>query len=181
MTVTPTNMTPRVWIGCLTCYNNAQLVGEWFDTIEGDNITLVDVHGGAEPVRPDCEELWVMDHENLPLRGECSPHDAAQLARVVEEVAESDREAFSSWALSGDQIEDDDGLPSAGDFEEHYCGAWESFQEYAENLADDIALLNDIEDEIARYFDWRAWARDLSFDYTTRDAPSGGVFVFRSL
>lgn len=69
-----------------------------------------------------CEETWVMDHENLPIRGEYSPHEAAQLARAVEEVHESDREAFMAWVLSGDQIEDGDGLPSVSDFEERYCG-----------------------------------------------------------
>lgn len=180
-TTTLTDTIPRIWVGCLACYNSARLVGEWFDATEGDDITLADVHGGAQHVRSGCEEIWVMDHENLPIRGECSPHDAAQLAHVVEEVHENDREAFLVWALSGDQIEDGDGLPSASDFEERYCGTWESFEAYAENLGEDIALLDGIPDEIARYFDWRAWARDLAFDYTTSDAPEGGVFVFRSL
>lgn len=181
MTATMTDTTARIWVGCLACYGNARLVGEWFDAIEGDDITLTDVHGGSQHVRPGCEEIWVMDHENLPFRGECSPHDAAQLARVVDEVHENDREAFLVWVLSGDQIEDGDGLPSASDFEERYCGTWESFEAYAENLGVDIALLEGIPDEIARYFDWQAWARDLAFDYTTYDAPYGGVFVFRSL
>ena len=80
--------------------------------------------------------------------------------------------------LSGDYVEEDDGLPSVSDFEERYCGEWGSFREYAEQLADDIGLLNDVREEIARYFDWDAWARDLMFDYTTEDAPAG-VYVFR--
>ena len=179
-TATTADTAPRIWVGCLACYNNARLVGAWFDAIDGDDITLADVHGGAQHVRPGCEELWVMDHENLPLRGECSPHEAAQLARVVEEAHESDREAFLVWALSGDQIEDGDGLPSVSEFEERYCGTWPSFRDYAENLADDIALLDGIPDEIARYFDWQSWTRDLAFDYTTSAADSG-VYVFRSI
>jgi hypothetical protein len=101
-TATTADTAPRIWVGCLACYNNTRLVGAWFDAIDGDDITLADVYGGAQHVRPGCEELWVMDHENLPLRGECSPHEAAQLARVVEEAHESDREAFLVWALSGD-------------------------------------------------------------------------------
>lgn len=178
--ITAIDTTPRIWVGCLACYNNGNLTGEWFDAIEGDDITLGDVHGGAQYVSPGCEELWVLDHENLPLKGECSPHDAAQFALVVEEVHESDREAFIAWALSGDQIEDGDGLPSTSDFEERYCGTWASFREFAENLADDIALLDGIPDEIARYFDWQSWTRDLAFDYTTCNTDSG-VYVFRSI
>ena len=30
-TRTNTDTRPRAWIGCLACYNNARLVGEWFD------------------------------------------------------------------------------------------------------------------------------------------------------
>lgn len=180
MATTLTDTTPRIWVGCLACYNNGNLTGEWFDAIDGEDITLADVHGGAQPVQSGCEEIWVFDYDNLPLRGECSPHDAARLAAVFEEVPEHEREAFRIWVLSGEHVEDGEGLPSVGDFEERYCGEWDSFQNYAENLADDIALLDGIPDEIARYFDGQSWARDLAFDYTTHDADSG-VYVFRSL
>lgn len=94
-----------------------------------------------------------MDHKNLPIRGKCSPHDAAQLARTVEAIYEGDRDAFGAWWLSGDQTKDTDGPPSVSDFGERYCGTWESFRDYAETLADDIALFEGIPDEIARYFD----------------------------
>ena len=60
-------------------------------------------------------------------------------------------------------------------------GSWDSFREYADQLADDIGLLADVPEEIARYFDWRVWTRDLAFDYSTYDDPEGGVFVFRDL
>ena len=65
---TTTDSTPRAWIGCLACYNNARLVGEWFAAETADEVTLADVHGGAHRVRPGCEELWVMDRENIPSR-----------------------------------------------------------------------------------------------------------------
>ena len=73
-------------------------------------------------------------------------------------------------------------LPSISDFEERYCGAWGIFVEYAEQLADDIDLLADVPEEIARYFDRQAWSRDLEHDYTVVRAdarPDGGVYVFR--
>jgi antirestriction protein len=41
--------------------------------------------------------------------------------------------------------------------------------------------LSGVPDDVARYFDWAAWTRDLAFDYTVEDAPGGGVFVFRNL
>src|SRR5699024_12680109 len=87
-TQTNTDTTPRAWIGCLACYNNARLVGESFDAETADEVTLADVHGGAHRVRSGCEELWVMDHENIPALGEMSPSEAVEWARVLHAVPE---------------------------------------------------------------------------------------------
>ena len=61
---------------------------------------------------------------------------------------------------------------------------WESFREYAEQLADDTGMMTDWPEEAARYFDWASWTRDLAFDFTVVDAPAVegyGVYVFRDL
>lgn len=49
--------TPRVWIGCLHCYNSGGLVGEWFDAVDAEEVTLTHVHrgaGGTAPVARSC-------------------------------------------------------------------------------------------------------------------------------
>lgn len=176
---TLTDTTPRVWIGCLECYNAGELVGDWFDAVNAGQVTTSALH--HRPIRPGThEELWCLDHENLPITGECSPQEAAELARLVDEVLEDERQALMAWVLTGDYVEDGDGLPSLDDFDECYCGAWSSFREYAEQLAADIGLLSGVPDEIARYFNWEAWTRDLRFECTALDAPEGGVYVFRT-
>ncbi|MDN5700618.1 MAG: antirestriction protein ArdA, partial [Kocuria sp.] len=92
------------------------------------------------------------------------------------------REALCAWVRSGDYVAEGAGdLPSIPDFEDRYCGEWESLREYAEELADGTGLLSGVPDDVARHFDWSAWTRDLAFDYTVEDAPGGGVFVFRNL
>jgi antirestriction protein len=174
--------TPRVWIGCLHCYNSGRLVGEWFDAIDADEVTMTDVHRGAGGIRTGCAELWCFDHENLPVRGEMSPHEAAEWGRTLGTVPEHQREALCAWVRSGDYVAEGTGdLPSISDFEDRYCGEWESFRAYSEELAEGTGLLSGVPDDVARYFDWAAWTRDLAFDYTVEDAPGGGVFVFRNL
>lgn len=181
MEKTTTAMTPRVWIGCLACYNAGRLIGDWYDAATADEVTLADVHG-AHSRADSHDKLWVFDHENIPVKGEMSPADAAAWGRVYTEVDEYLRPALCAWVESGDYVaEGDTDLPSISDFEERYCGAWGSFREYAEQLADDIDLLADVPEEITRYFDWQAWSRDLAMDYSTYDDPEGGVFVFRVL
>lgn len=173
---------PRVWVGCLHCYNSGRLVGEWFDAVDADEVTLTDVHRGAGGSCGGCEELWCFDHENLPVRGEMSPNEAAEWGSSLASVPEHQREALCAWVRSGDYVAEGTGdLPSIPDFEDRYCGEWESFREYAEELADGTGLLSGVPEDVARYFDWAAWTRDLAFDYTVEDAPGGGVFVFRNL
>ena len=180
-TTTPptTAMTPRVWIGCLSCYNEGRLIGEWFDAATANEVTLADVHGAHSRA---VSLRWVFDHENIPVRGELDPLAAAEWGRVYTEVGPEHWPALCAWVESGDYVAEGTGdLPSISDFEERYQGHWDTFAEYAENLADDIDLLADVPEEIARYFDWQAWSRDLAFDYSTYDDPEGGVFVFRVL
>ena len=185
MTITSsaTDTTPRAWIGCLACYNEGRLVGDWFDAATADEVTLADVHDAHS--RADLHgELWVFDHENIPVRGELDPLAAAEWGRVYTEVGPEHWPALCAWVESGDYVAEGtglDALPSISDFEERYQGHWDDFREYAEQLADDIGLLADVPEEIARYFDWQAWTRDLAFDYSVHDDSEGGVFVFRVL
>jgi antirestriction protein len=174
---TPTSdTTPRAWIGCLACYNEGGLVGRWCDAIDADTVTPEDIHESPT----DHEELWCFDHENIPVRGEMDPLMAAAWGRFLAEVDDTVRPALIAWVETGDYVEDGDGLPSVGDFEERYCGQWDSFDAYAEDYVESTGLLADVPEEIARYFDYEAFARDLRFDYATCDAPDGGVYVFRS-
>ena len=178
MTTTIDDTTPRVWVGCMVCSNEGNLVGDWFDAAVADEVVPATIHG-IHACIDGHEELWCFDVENLPVRREMSPHEAARMARTVLSVDIEQRGAFTAWIASGDYTEDGDGTPSVSDFEERYEGHWESFREYAENLADDIGLLSDVPEEITRYFDWGSWTRDLAFDYTTEPAPDGSVYVFR--
>lgn len=183
MTITTSTEAPRVWLGCLACYNSGRLVGEWYDAADADGVTIDALHIDSGSVaRVSCEEIWVMDTDGLPIAREMSPAEAAEWGRLLAEVDEHQRDALAAWVASGDYIVEGRGdLPSLPDFEERYAGEWSTFAEYAENLADDIGLLQGVADEVAAYFNWSAWTRDLAYDYAIQDAPGGGVYVFRSL
>lgn len=173
--------TPKVWIGCLACYANGRLVGDWYDATEADTVTTYVLHG-AHSRADSHDELWVFDHENIPVSGEMSPADAAAWGSALAEVDEHLRPALVAWVESGDYVaEGNSDLPCIPDFMERYCGEWSDFDDYARNLADDTGLLDGVPEEIANYFDWDSWTRDLAFDYTTANNPDGGVYIFRNL
>lgn len=175
MTMTETVTVPRAWVGCLACYNDGRLVGEWVDAVDADTFTPCQ--------RPDHVEWWVMDHEGLPITGECSPMEATRWAVWLSEVVEWQRGAVLAWLSLGAYSTDVDGLPVLSDFDEAYCGEWDSFREYAENLAEECGYVptrDDVEgNPLLAYVDWDAWARDLAYDYNTAPAPAHGVYVFR--
>jgi antirestriction protein len=180
VTTIAADITPRVWIGSLRKYNEGYLVGHWFDALGADEVTPSDVFRGSGFTPTNDEELWVFDHENIPVPGEMSPHDAAQWGRVFDECEEHLRDALHAWVASGDYIaEGTSDLPVLSDFQDRYCGCWESFDDYARELADDTGMFSGIPEEIARHFDWASWTRELAWDYTTCEAD-GGVHIFRS-
>ena len=175
---TLTTVRPSVWIGCLACYNEGILNGRWFPAEDADEATPDDLH--QNPTHHD--ELWVFDHEGFPVgTGEMSPTTAVQWGELFDEVGEVQWSALLAWVETGYYIAAGDNLPSASDFEERYCGCWESFADYATQLAEDIGLIDGWPEEAQRYFNWAAWIHDLKFDYTVADAVDSGVFVFRTL
>ena len=181
MTAATAHQTPRAWIGCLAHLNSGHLVGEWFDAVDADQVTLADVHKGSGRGYAGCEEIWCLDHENIPVRGEFGLQEAAEWGRVYEEVGDQLWPAVYAWVESGSYVAEGTGeLPSLSDFEDAYQGHWDSFREYVEQIAEDVGMMQDWPEEAIRYFDWAGWTRDLAYDHVVYDAPGGGLYVFRS-
>lgn len=155
----------RVWVGCLACYNAGTLVGEWFDagecpqTEEEFNDAIpAHVAIAAQDVNPH-EELWVFDHENSPVSGEYSPMDAAQYAEWLEGV--DNPEALHAWLSNGHEFNED----TADEMNEAYQGEYDSDKDFAEQLAEDLGLINEEASWPYTCIDWEHAARELMYDY----------------
>lgn len=178
MTTTTETTTPTAWIGCLACYNNGHLRGQWITAQQAAEEMLEGVtYGGqaeeiTEQLSQDLEitttrcrkcggdEFDVFDTEHLPTK-----MTAAEFYKHAETLADLDDAgdleritALASW-LSGDL----DTLIAYD--QDNYVGQWDTFQDYAEQYADDTALFADVPKQLAYYFDMAAFARDLEHDY----------------
>lgn len=175
---------PRAWIGCLTCYNHGDLVGNWFPATKAAGATIAGVHADHDVnhrIR-GCDELWVFDHEHIPVRGEMDPLRAAEWGARITEVPAEQRAAFIAWARTDHRVLDAENLPVISAFNERYCGTWETFLEYAEHLVEKLGVLDGASDEARRYFDYDAYAHDISYDYTTIACDDGdGIHIFRDI
>lgn len=177
---------PRVWVGCLACYNGGMLIGAWYD-VATDNVadlTPMHVHVAAQNDRLEPtdwaghEELWVMDHEDWHglISGECSPMEAQATYDAVSDALTTSCmpvEALAAWASNIGADREDWGQAS-----DYYYGEHESLEDYAEECVEE-GLMGEVPDWLAGYIDISAIARDMECEgYWTEPAPGGGVYVF---
>lgn len=180
MSVNTSTVQPSVWLACLDCYNEDRLVGAWLPCDGIEEVTLAEVHGGAEHVRPGCEEVLALDTEHLPVGlGEVTQAEAAAWGELFVEVGESQWPALLAWFEQCSPSLDVDGVPSVVEFEEANQGHWDSFDEFVRSWADDCGMFHGWPEEAVTYFDWDAYERDQRHDFAVVDAPDGGVHVFR--
>ncbi|UZJ23698.1 antirestriction protein ArdA [Rhodococcus antarcticus] len=177
-------MDPKVWIGCLACYNDGALVGEWFDALGAGEIDLAQVHAGSpRRLHTSCEELWVMDHEGFggALKGECAPGDADRLAEVLADVEDFECDPFAAYLSYQGSAEVDESTVS--DFRECYEGVFDSPADWAGEYVESTGMLHGLPDEVTSYFDMEAFGRDafIGGDLYSVDAPGLSIYVFRSL
>ncbi len=188
-----TTGTPRVWVGCLACYNAGELRGEWFDA--DDCPTEMPEWNDALKVKTSTfrwglvhlaeahEELWVMDHEGFDglLTGECSPADAQALAAQIGMIEQ--RGPVAAYVAYRDSV--GEGYATLDGFEDAYCGLYDSEADYAMELADEIEAgsSHPVERWPFTCIDWdRAWRElDLGGDNYSVGAPDGRVYVFRGI
>lgn len=171
-TTTDTTTDRRAWVGCLACYNSGALVGAWVDALEAGDFVPCS--------RAGHEEFWVMDHEGLPIKGECSPTHVQQVAELMEEIeAGQNLEAVAAYA-DNMHLSLTDWADWSEQFEDAYRGTWDTFEAYADDLLENLGILDNRENDsiLRQYFDFERWARDLEqYDYWTANT-SDGVAVF---
>jgi antirestriction protein len=106
---------------------------------------------------------------------ELTTDESMTLAKVVDK-AEQDHlhiPAVEAYFLNDTSMDVDDCLER---FEEAYAGEWDTFREFAEQLAEDIGMT----EGAGNYFDYDAWARDLIHDYDALATSAGTVFIYLS-
>jgi antirestriction protein len=179
--------TPRVWIGCLGCYNGGRLVGDWVDADEADDFAehftdkvkvpgmhIVEAH----------EELWCMDHENFYglLKGECSPSTAQKLGDLFNDVERDhvDMLAVIAWATVRDEPVTEWDRPTEEAFREAFVGEYDSIKDYAYDLVRETGWggVYPIPDSLEPYLDFDSIAEELRGDHSLVKIEDSS-FLFR--
>ncbi|GAA2522740.1 antirestriction protein ArdA [Pilimelia columellifera] len=177
---------PQVWVGCLGCYNDGGLAGEWFPASDAPTSMaafnervrcvgryhLVDGH----------EEIWCLDHEHFDgvLDGEFAPSTGARVAALITDLTTGQRQALAAWIAHTDTA-------AAALTDEHvqrwrqeYVGRFDSEQTFAQHHAVDThAEAMQAPPWPFGHIDWPAATLHLfSTDYWSHPAGGGAVDVF---
>ncbi len=193
----------RFYAACLASYNNGVLHGRWIDASSDADEMQEEVSAMLRESRfpnvmvkcPNCEgrlELCTVcdgGSREVPSAEEWAVHDYDGLPSSLGEYPGLDKIAAfvvlcEEYSMSGEDIA---AIVShfgsveypADELENKFMGVYESFRAYAEETADEMLRAHDIKDDhpLAQYFDYEAYARDLSHEASAVELDAG-VAVF---
>lgn len=161
---------PSVYVGTYGKYNDGSLCGLWIDlsTFNGYD----DFIDFCKAIHADEEdpELMAQDFEGFPRQwydeGFMSEDDFDNIIEYSELCDKYSREAVDDYMEFHDELDD---------FEEAYCGEWDSEEDFARHIVSEFYDLERSMGELANYFDYEAFGRELfMWDYSM--GANGNVF-----
>jgi len=169
---TTTKTDAQIYVACLASYNSGVLHGEWI-TPKADKEELkeqIEKILKSSPIE-DAEEFAIHDYNDFPNLGEYPGLD--NIIKVQEAIDEHGADVVQAF-LENWGVEDLDHIDEA------YYGEYDSFSEFAQQLADDTIEGLNGNSTLASYFDYEKWERDLSYDYYEGEAADGSSLIFNS-
>ena len=161
---------PSVYVGTYGKYNDGSLCGLWIDlSTFNDFDDFIDF---CKAIHADEEEpeLMAQDFEGFPRQwyneGFMSEDDFDKIIEYSELCDKYSREAVDDYMEFHDELDD---------FEEAYCGEWDSEEDFARHIISECYDLERSMGELANYFDYEAFGRELfMWDYSM--GANGNVF-----
>ena len=163
---------PQIYVACLAAYNSGHLHGKWI-TPKADKDELLEQIEKilkSSPI-PNAEEWAVHDYDEFPNLGEYPCID--NIIKVQEAIDEHGINIVNGF-IENWSVEDLEHINDA------YYGEYDSFTDFAQQLADDTIEGLSGNSTLARYFDYGAWERDLSYDFHEASGDGGASIIFNS-
>ena len=161
---------PSVYVGTYGKYNDGSLCGLWIDlSTFNDFDDFIDF---CKAIHADEEdpELMAQDYEGFPRQwyneGFMSEDDIDNIIEYSELCDKYSQEAVDDYMEFHDELDD---------FEEAYCGEWDSEEDFARHIVSECYDLERSMGQLANYFDYEAFGRELfMWDYSM--GANGNVF-----
>lgn len=166
----PCDGEPSVYVGTYGKYNEGSLCGLWVNLASFDdydefiNFCLAIHANESDP------ELMAQDYEMFPRQwyneGFMLRDDFEKILEYYQMCEKHGAEAVDDYMEFNDSLDN---------FEEDYCGEWDSEEDFARHIIDECYDLERTMGNLANYFDFEAFGRELfMWDYNM--GPNGNVF-----
>ena len=161
---------PSVYVGTYGKYNEGSLCGLWIDLSSfSDYDEFINFCKAIHADEYD-PELMAQDYEGFPRQwyneGFMSEEDFDNIREYTELCDKHGNDAVD------DYMEFEDSLDN---FEEAYCGEWDSEEDFARHIIEECYNLEKMMGSLANYFDYEAYAREL-FNWDYNMGANGHVF-----
>ncbi len=166
--------TSKIYVACLSAYNNGHLHGEWIDANQEVHCIHEDIQKMLKCSPVPCAEEWAIhDYEGFE-RLNISEYESIESVANYAQLIMEHGAAYAAYAgYIGTEYATEEG------FEEAYQGEWESEEAFAEHIADETM---DIPEHLQFYLDYEKFARDLFInDYFSEEGGNFKIFVFRHI
>ena len=166
-------MTIKIYVASLEAYNNGKMVGDWVTPT--DYLSFEKFNDAIQIATKNADEVAVHDYEGIDLDYEYPDFEDLYYFCQALEDSWLDNEAIIAYAENtGEELDNE----LIADAENSYVGTFNSFQEYAEDYADE--LIHSTDDFLKSYFDYESFARDLEYDYMVCDVSDYNVAIFNN-
>ena len=152
---------PSVYVGTYGKYNNGSLSGLWIDLSSFNGYD--DFIDFCRAIHADEEdpELMAQDYEGFPRQwyneGFMSEDDFDHIIEYNDMCDKYGQEAVDDYMEFADSLDD---------FEEAYCGEWDSEEDFARHIVNECYDLERMMGSLSNYFDYEAYGRELfMWDY----------------
>ena len=166
-------MTIKIYVASLEAYNNGKMVGDWVTPT--NYLSFEKFNDAIQIATKNADEVAVHDYEGIDLDDEYPDFEDLYYFCQALEDSWLDNEAIIAYAENtGEELDNE----LIADAENSYVGTFSSFQEYAEDYADE--LIHSTDDFLKSYFDYESFARDLEYDYMVCDVSDYNVAIFNN-
>ena len=173
---------PRIYVANLAAYNNGRMVGDWVTPT--DYASYDDFNKAIKKATKYADEIAVHDYDYLPSSMGEYPNIEG-IYDFCHQIEDSPMCLDALIAYAELCVWSDVTQINFDDAEDLYCGAYDSFKDYAEYYFDefgDSAEIKKLPTDLQYHFDMDSYARDLQHYHhvVERGAPHYGVFVFQA-
>ena len=165
-------MTIKIYVASLEAYNAGEMVGNWVTPSDYEDYDKF--RWAIMDATKNADEVAVHDYDGINISNEYPDfEDLYEFCQALENADEHMREPIIAYAENAYEDLNPDIVTKA---EDYYVGTFSSFQEYADEWADE--QLRNTDDFLKNYFDYESHARDLEYDYMICDVSDYNVAIF---